>query len=371
MTGLHDLETPCLLLDRSRLERNLARMAAAAARHGVALRPHLKTAKSAEVAKLATAGQAGGITVSTLAEAAYFARAGFLDMIYAVGITPRRLNAVAALNAAGADVKVITDDLDVARAIAAHPGNIPALIEVDCGEHRGGLAPDDPVVAQIAAALGGRLAGVLTHAGHSYAGRSIEDMAEIAEAERGAVVAAAERLRGLGHAVGIVSMGSSPTVLYARHLDGITEARPGVYMFGDLFQAGIFTLAEEDIAVSVLASVVGRRPKERALVLDAGGMALSKDRATSALPQDRGFGLLLDADGTKSFGEVHVERAYQEHGIAVFPPGVEFPDLKVGALVRILPNHVCMTAAAHDRYHVLDEAGGVAAEWPRMRGWAG
>jgi D-serine deaminase-like pyridoxal phosphate-dependent protein len=366
---LRDLATPCLVLDRIVLQRNLQTMAEAVGRHGVALRPHMKTTKSIDVAHLAIAAGATGITVSTLAEAAYFAAAGLSNMVYAVGITPQKLDRVAALNAAGAGVIVITDDPGAARAIAAHPAPIRALVEVDSGEHRGGMAAADERLLAVAAALGGRLAGVLTHAGHSYAGRSDPEMAELAETERSAIVAAAERLRAAGHRVDIVSMGSSPTARHARHLDGVTEVRAGVYMFGDLFQAGIGTHGLDDIAVTVLSSVVGKRPGEHRFVVDAGGMALSKDRSTQAGPVDWGFGRVLAADGSPRFGQATVLSAYQEHGIVAVDPAIPFPDLAIGDQVRIAPNHTCMTAAAHDRYYVTDGDDEVVAEWGRVNGW--
>ena len=136
---------------------------------------------------------------------------------------------------------VLTDDLDMASTIAAHRQPPRVLIEIDTGEGRGGVTPEDHLLLEIAARLGPYLAGVMTHAGHSYAGRSIDDMVRIAETERAGVVRAAERLREAGHDVSIVSMGSSPTALHAEHLDGVTEVRAGVYMFGDLFQAEIGT----------------------------------------------------------------------------------------------------------------------------------
>lgn len=358
---LDDLPTPALVLDLAVLRRNIAMMQAAVARHpGVALRPHLKTAKCREVAALAAPG-GGPVTVSTLAEARFLADA-WPDQIYAVGITPRKLDEVAALNANGARVKVITDDAETARAIAAHPGAIEALVEVDVGEHRGGVAPAR--AREVALALGARCAGVLTHAGHSYAGRGAAEMAAIAEAERAGIVAAAEALREAGMPPRIVSLGSSPTAIHARHLDGVTEIRAGVYMFGDLFQEQIGTHPEGDIAVSVLASVIGRRPDQRALLLDAGALALSKDRSTAAAPRDDGFGLVLDLDGARSFGHATVQRAYQEHGVAA-----PLPDMPVGARLRVAPNHSCLTAAAFACYHVVDGSREVIATWDRVNGW--
>lgn len=382
--NLADLPTPCLVLDRLILQRNLARMADAVARHGVALRPHMKTAKSIDVARLALEGQAGGITVSTLAEAEYFAAHGIADILYAVGITPQKLDQVAKLNAAGARVTVITDDPETANAIATHPLPPRTLIEIDTGESRGGVAPGDAALLEIAAVLGPRLGGVMTHAGHSYGGRSIADMVRIAEAERAGVVRAAEHLRAAGHRAAIVSMGSSPTALHAESLTGVTEVRAGVYMFGDLFQAEIGTHSLDDIAVTVLTSVIGRRPGR--LLVDAGGLALSKDRSTEAVPRDYGYGLVLDLAGRPlgdAPADVIVRRAYQEHGLIELGPvgpdrdelgadghdRSELAGLRVGNKLRIAPNHTCMTAAAHDRYHVIDGGDAVVAVWPRINGW--
>lgn len=369
MRRLADLPTPCLVLDRGKLQRNLDAMARAVARNGVALRPHLKTAKSAEVARLATAGQAGGITVSTLAEAEYFARHGFRDILYAVGIVPAKLDRAAALRRAGVDLILITDDPEAAAAIASHPAEHRALVEVDCGEHRAGMPVDSDLLLSVGRALGKRCAGVMTHAGHSYACKKIADVVALAETERTVAVRAAERLRAIGLATPIVSVGSTPTALHAQGLDGVTETRPGVYMFQDLFQVQIGSGRIEDMAVSVLASVTGRRQAENRVIVDAGGLALSKDRSTASAPRDYGFGLAMDMLGQPSLGAALVERANQEHGVVTAPTPLPFERLGVGTRLRIAPNHVCMTAAMYDRYHVVDGGDEVVAVWDRVNGW--
>ncbi|MBN8898460.1 MAG: alanine racemase, partial [Rhodospirillales bacterium] len=257
--NLASLPTPSLVLDKQVLERNIRRMADILAARGVPLRPHMKTAKSIEVAHLALQGQPGGITVSTLAEAAYLARHGIGDIRYAVAITPEKLDAVARLNAAGARVMVITDDADTASAIAAHPSPPRVLIEIDSGEARSGVDPRGDELLAIAERLGPQVAGVMTHAGHSYGARSEAALAAGAGTERRAVVSAAERLRAAGHATPSVSMGSSPTAVHGGDFTGVTEVRAGVYMFGDLFQAEIGTHGMDDIAMTVLTSVIGRR----------------------------------------------------------------------------------------------------------------
>jgi D-serine deaminase-like pyridoxal phosphate-dependent protein len=361
-----DLPTPCLVLDRTILTRNIRVMASALSRLGVPLRPHMKTAKSIDVARLATAGQPGGITVSTLAEAEYFFGHGITDMLYAVGITPQKLEQVCALNAAGAQIIVITDDLAMAGTIASHPNPPRTLIEVDSGEDRGGVAAISETLLELGAVLGPCLTGVLTHAGHSYAGRGVREIARIAEAERGAITGAAARLREVGHTISIVSAGSSPTARHAENMAGVTEIRAGVYMFGDLFQSEIETHGADAIAVTVLASVIGRRPGR--ILVDAGGLALSKDRSTDATPRDFGYGLALDVGGTRAFGNAIVRKAYQEHGVIELDPAHPV-DLPVGAKLRIAPNHTCMTAAAHDRYFVVDGEQDVAAIWHRVNGW--
>jgi D-serine deaminase-like pyridoxal phosphate-dependent protein len=363
---LADLSTPCLVLDRQILGRNLRTMAGNLARHKVPLRPHMKTAKSIDVARLALVGQPGGITVSTLAEAEYFASHGIRDILYAVGITPAKLEQVARLNAGGANVTVITDDLLAADAIAAFPTPIRTLIEIDCGEQRGGVLVAEDLISELARRLGPNLVGVMTHAGHSYQGRSVAEIGQIAELERSHVVYGAQRLRSEGHVISVVSAGSSPTGRHAETMSGLTEFRAGVYMFGDLFQAEIETHGRDSIALTVLTSVIGR-PSGR-LLIDAGALALSKDRSTEVTPNDFGFGLVLDIRGEPALGEAVVRKAYQEHGVIEVDPD-HMRETPVGTRLRILPNHACLTAAAHDRYHVIDGSDDVIAVWPRMNGW--
>ncbi|MBI3710708.1 MAG: alanine racemase, partial [Proteobacteria bacterium] len=220
---LDDLPTPALILDRRRLARNVARMQARAKELRVALRPHLKTAKSAHVAALATAGQPGGITVSTLREAAYFVEHGFRDLTYAVGIVPRKFAEVAALHRRGARVTLLTDCPDVASALGERASALgttfDVLIEIDTGGGRAGIDPESPLLLEIArrltAGTGARLAGVLAHAGHSYLCRSVTEVKIVAEEERAGAVRAAERLRAAGFSCQGVSVGSTPTALHA------------------------------------------------------------------------------------------------------------------------------------------------------------
>lgn len=367
--NLEDLQTPCLILDKGILERNLKRMSDIVHRNGVALRPHLKTAKSAEVARMATAGEAGGITVSTLAEAEYFTDHGFRDILVAAAQPPQKLDRAAILIDRGVRLTLVTDDPGLAREIAEHRGKFKVLIEMDSGDGRAGIKSNDPSIIEMARILGDKLAGVMTHAGHSYECRDIECVTAIAEVERSTVVNAASRLREAGMRCDVVSVGSTPTMTHARSLDGVTEARPGVYMFQDLMQVEIGSSRKEDVALTVLSSVIGKNPNENKALIDAGALALSKDRSTQATEHDAGYGEVWDIAGKASLGSCIVNRVYQEHGVVTSQEPVPFERLAIGTKVRIGPNHACITAAAHDRYYVVDGSVEVIAEWDRINGW--
>lgn len=373
---LESIDTPALVLDADRLDRNIARLKAHLAALGAGFRPHVKTAKSIDVAARLFPGGRGPITVSTLREAEDFADAGFTDITYAVGLAPDKIERAQALVARGIDLAVVIDTPEQARALAeaARSGRIPGvLVEIDCDGHRGGLLPDDPRVLAIAGILragGEDLRGVLTHAGESYHCRDGVGLAEAAEAERAAAVAAARALRQHGHAAPVVSVGSTPTAHFARNLDGVTEVRAGVFMFFDLVMHGVGVCAMEDIALSVLTTVIGHRPEKGWLLVDAGWMALSRDRGTARHPVDQGYGVVCDIDGVV-LPDLIVADASQEHGIITPRPGstVTLPDLAIGDRLRILPNHACATAAQHDAYRVVRGRRAVVAAWPRMRGW--
>ena len=375
--SVRHLQTPCLLLDRQKLVRNAERMRASASKAGVAFRPHLKTAKNIDAARLAMTSPEGPATVSTLKEAEYFAGHGVRDILYAVGIAPQKLGRVLAIRGAGCDLSVILDSVEAAQAAAGaskaagHP--IPAMIEIDSDGHRAGVKPDDAAALHaIGSALsnGALLKGVMTHAGSSYGDRVGAGLQQTTLSEQQAVLQSAAILRSQGFACPAVSVGSTPTVFGAEILDGVTEVRAGVYMFFDLVMAGIGVCALDDIALSVLAAVIGHRREKGWIVTDAGWMALSRDRGTAKQPVDRGYGVVTDLSG-KLYPGLIVADANQEHGILALRPGSResLPQLPLGTMVRILPNHACATAAQHDRYHVLDGGEEIAEIWPRFSGW--
>jgi len=375
--NLQQVETPCLVLERGKLERNIARMRDHLAKLKVGLRPHVKTAKSYDVARLAIKGQPGGITVSTLKEAEQFFAHGITDILYAVGITPNKLDHVAALQRRGADITIILDNVESARIVAARGFALgikfPALIEIDSDGHRSGVKPDDAVLLDIGRILEGggtQLRGIMTHAGDSYNCDTVEKIRAMAVREREAVARCAARLRAAGLPCPIVSVGSTPTATYSEDLTGVTEVRAGVYMFFDLVMAGLNVCKVDDIAVSVLATVIGHQPDKGWIITDAGWMAMSRDRGTAAQKIDQCYGVVCDLAGAP-LDDLLVVSTNQEHGIVGRRGGgtLDAARYPVGTLLRVLPNHACATAAQHDRYHVVAGDAQVTAVWPRFSGW--
>lgn len=378
--GLNNLNTPSLILDRSVLEANTQRMTKRLEGRGVRFRPHMKTAKSVDVARLAVAGNFGGVMVSTLREAEYLAANGISDVTYGVTVLPDKLPRIAALVRRGIKIGVILDQVSFAREISRQAADLgivlDVLIELDSGEKRAGVFADSPELLEIGRALaelpGTRLEGVITHAGHSYQCRSIEDVRRVAEEERIIAVTAAERLRAIGLPVPVVSVGSTPTATHGVSFEGLTEVRCGVYMFGDVMQSEIHSCGQADIALSVLATVIGHRPQFNTALIDAGALALSKDRSTAApgLAEDIGFGMVMDMYCRQRIPGVTVGHVYQEHGLLVSQGPFPYHALPVGSKVRVLPNHACMTAAMYDRYHVVaGDSDQDIASWQRVNGW--
>jgi len=354
--------TPALLLDLDVLESNLSRMADRCARMGVALRPHIKTHKSLEIARMQRALGARGITVSTLYEAGVFADEGFDDITWAFPVQLTRLDEIREL-AERITLRLVVDTKEAAQALEGlvDPRRpLHVWIKVDCGYHRAGVDPESSEALELARSLAGssRLTfdGILTHAGHSYLARGREAVADIAEDERRVMTGFAERLRGEGIEVPEVSVGSTPGMWTARHLEGITEARPGNYVFNDFEQVIIGGCETRDCAVTVLASVVSSQPGRDWCITDAGALALSKDPGFGASMGE----VFEDYEAGVLSGEARLTTLSQEHGFLSTPR-------PVGSRVRVLPNHSCLTAACFDEYLVV-RSSEVVDRWKIWRG---
>lgn len=366
------ITTPALLLDVERMRKNAERLSVIANRSGVRLRPHVKTHKCIEVARIQTAGHDGALTVSTLAEARAFATHGFRDITYALPIERGKFDDAIEIVKRGVKLNLLTDDAETMKALdAAADGagvRFDVFVKIDCGTHRVGVEPHTAEAIEIPRTLSDaknlNFAGILTHAGHSYDVKTKEEILQIARHERDSMVELAERLRGMSIELPTVSIGSTPTMSTIDHLDGIDEIRPGNYIFFDNFQATLGSCSFEDTALTVLAAVIHKDKTRNRLVVDAGAIALSKDRGPVGLDPACGHGRVLDLDGNDT--GMRVSGLSQEHGEVEAADA--FDRFVVGDRVRILANHSCLTAAQHSHFNVL-ENGKIVERWEIHRGW--
>jgi len=348
------------------------------AKLGGILRPHVKTHKSIDVMrKVLAGGNLKGITVSTLHEANYFFKNGVADILYAVSIAPNKLEQVHQLMASGCDLKIILDSLQAAQFVIqygkVHAITFKVLIELDTDDHRSGVKPEGSELIDIAKVIdeneGAELLGVMTHAGESYACNTPESRLNIARQERDRSLHAAQQLKQAKLPCPVVSIGSTPTAFAIDELNGITEVRAGVYTFFDLVMAGIGVCKQDNIALSVLSSVIGYQHEKGWVITDSGWMSLSRDRGTSNQAIDYKYGVVCDAEG-QPIKNLVVSNANQEHGIVSkhFPSDEPLPDLPIGSLLRILPNHACSTSSQYEHYYVVD-GDQVIGQWQRTSGW--
>ena len=342
MRSIHDLETPAVLIDLDVLERNIARMAERARACGVRLRPHAKTHKVIEVGRRQVAAGATGLSLAKPSEAEVFADAGFDDLFIAYPVVgsdkARRLLALAdRLRRLAVGVDSVEGASSLAGEFRAAGRTLDVVLKIDTGLHRVGVLPERALdtARRLADLPGLRLRGIFTHAGHGYGEETPDGVARVARHEGGTMAAVAEELRGAGLAVEEVSVGSTPTAREAMAQRGVTECRPGNYVYNDGSQVALGTCAPADCAMTILATVVSVPADDRAVV-DAGSKTLSTDPLR---PRAIGFGQI---GGRRS----RLQRLSEEHGVIVVEGGDSF---RVGERVRILPNHACVVSNLHDR----------------------
>ncbi|MFE5586833.1 alanine racemase [Kitasatospora sp. NPDC056531] len=342
-----EVDTPDIMVDLDVLERNIERMATALRAKGLRLRPHAKTHKMPEIAARQLAAGAVGLTVATIGEAEVFAEHGVTDLFiaYPLWIVPRQAERLRRLGT-GARIAIGTDSVEAAEAAGRHlgdaAGDIEVLVEIDSGHHRSGVSPAQAVeVARAAARAGLRVGGVFTFPGHGYAPQM---PAKAAVEEEKALAEAVELLVAAGFEVTRVSGGSTPTAELTG-TSSITEARPGVYVFGDAQQFELGRCSIEDIALTVAATVVSRHEGDgatpRRVVLDAGSKVLGGDRPAWTT----GFGRLMDHP------EARITALSEHHATVVWPADSDLPAL--GERLRVIPNHVCVAVNLVDDVAVV------------------
>lgn len=353
-----ELDTPSLVVRESILRRNIEEMAAFAKQHGVALRPHQKTHKTAEIARMQLDAGAAGLTCATIGEAEALADAGVLDdvlLAYQI-VGPQKIQRLLALMDR-ARVAVAVDGRDgaslLSEACRDAGKTLDVLVEVNTGLARAGVLPGEEVLAvarEVVQMPGLRLRGIMTHEGHVARAKNSDELAEIARKAGQDMVDTAELLRKNGIPVETVSVGSTPAAWYTPTVPGITEMRPGTYVFNDNSAFRFGRIGVDGCSLRILATVISRPAADRA-VIDAGSKTLAMDPAKGR----KGYGYIVE------YPDATVVRLSEEHGVVTLPPGTE--GMRVGERVEVIPNHVCPTVNLQDEmFLVRDDA--VAATWP-------
>jgi D-serine deaminase-like pyridoxal phosphate-dependent protein len=356
---LQRLRTPCVLVDRRRVDRNLQRMQELASGRGLRLRPHAKTHKSIRLAQRQIEGGSAGICCAKLGEAEVFAEAGIEDIRLPYPLNP--INAERVLDLLDRTrISFIVDSLAVAEgwsaAMTQARRQVDVLVKVDVGFHRCGIDPladgAADLVARVASLPGLRFRGLLSHAGHGYGAASEDDMRTIAANEAATLRRLADDLRARGVEVEEVSVGATPTARYSLQQEGLTEVRPGNYIYFDRTQVSLGAADWDDCALTVLARVVSKPARDR-IILDSGSKTLTNDLARGFVPAP-GYGTVL----TSLTGIQHpdttlsIERLSEEHANVRVASGSH--RLEPGDLVRIVPNHSCVVSNLVDAAWLVD-----------------
>jgi D-serine deaminase-like pyridoxal phosphate-dependent protein len=356
--NITELRTPCVLVDTARMEHNLQRMQSAANARGLRLRPHAKTHKSVALAQRQISGGAVGVCCAKLGEAEVFAAAGVEDIRLPYPLNPVNADRVIAL-LDRTRLSFIVDHLDVARgwsdAMQRAGREVDVLVKVDVGFHRCGIDPQAAnaadVVARIADLPGLRLRGLLSHAGHGYGATSESEVQTIARAEADTMRELASRVRELGVEVEELSVGATPTIRYSLVEDGLTEVRPGNYIYYDRTQVALGAATWDDCALTVLARVVTAHDDR--VIFDSGSKTLTNDLARGFTPMPGHGAVLASLDGPQMADDGFViERLSEEHATVRVKESARA--LRPGDLVRIVPNHSCTVSNLMDAVQMVN-----------------
>lgn len=366
-TALLALETPHILLDQDRLHANIKLIQDIANTRGVNVRPHIKTHKCLELARQQIDAGAVGITSSKVDEALVFINNGIrsVTVAYPLVVDSKLDRLIAAARAHDVDLRLIVDSPAGVDAIAQvaerHQKQIHIFLKIDVGLHRCGLMEADPglveLVRQIIQEPALNFVGLLSHAGHTYGADDADAARKIAQEECEILMRVRERLESNGIEVSEVSVGSTPGTLVSNSYDGITEIRPGNYIFMDRMPLRLKIIELNQIALSVLATVVSQNSDY--FIIDAGSKTLSSDQGAHGMPGMEGFGLAYPVDHFEDKDyEMIITRLSEEHGFVIRKDS----DLAIGSKVRLVPNHSCVVANLLDTYTVIRD-GQITEQW--------
>lgn len=361
MPTVNELPTPAVIIEKEVLERNIRRMADLCRKHGVRLRPHIKTHNVPEIARLQLGAGATGATVATLSEARAMARHGITDIFIAREITDgvdmeelaelsRQVNLTQAVDSQAGVCRLT-------RAMANRGGKLRVRIEIDVGGQRCGMStPDD--VTNLAMEIRDNatleFGGIFTHEGHVYAAADRAALSGVADQAIARIRQFADALAARNLPPAVVSVGSSPAAKKATAFAGITEIRPGNYVFNDAMQVANGSAVIDDCALKVMATVISKPTADR-FILNVGTKLLGSDRGRN-VSDTGGYGWVISPE------RYVISRIYEEHAV-VDSPGTP----AVGQRVILLPSHACMAANLARTVFLVDAQGGILERWPNRR----
>lgn len=353
----NELDTPVAVIDLDVMEKNISNMADFANKQGVNLRPHIKTHKVNEITRMQLEAGAVGITCAKIGEAEVMADdAGAKDIFIANLIVGddkiRRLLDLAERVKMSVGVDSIETSLPISDAAVKRGLKLPVLIKIDVGLKRLGVLPGKPafeLAKKINEMPGLELSGIYTHEGHVYGAANFEDVKQIALKAGNDMVQTAEMIRKAGIGIKTVSVGATPSARISCTVSGVTETRPGTYVFNDYYQIKLGVNEEKECALTILATVISVPDQDRA-VIDAGTKSVFSDKSS-----DFGaYGLV------KGMPHITLIRAYEEHGVLRIDPESAKP--KVGDKIEVIPNHVCPAVNLFDELIVVKDEN-VVANW--------
>ncbi|MEX2397997.1 MAG: alanine racemase [Balneolales bacterium] len=364
------MRTPYFLIDKKKMVQNIKAMTKRAADARVNFRPHVKTHKTVEAAKLQVKGNFGGITVSTLAEAFFYSEAGFRDITYAYPITPDKFSDVQELGRRTDHFYILLDHPETLRQLEAfsieNDCRFSVFLKVDSGSSRAGVNPIEENSFLLAEAISQSrnidFTGILSHAGHTYQCRSIEEVKEHALKEARLMESFATELERRNIPCPVISVGSTPGNVHGTCYEKINEIRPGNYVLFDKTQADIHSCTLDEVACFVMSRVIGHYPDRNRLLFDAGALALSKDQGAVHMNDRITYGHIV------GHPDLNIVGLSQEHGIAEQEKVIDYSKYPIGSLLKIIPNHSCLSAALFPEYQV-EENGVIVDVWKPVRGW--
>jgi D-serine deaminase-like pyridoxal phosphate-dependent protein len=353
---LSDLPTPQVVVDRTRAQRNIDRIQQLASAAGKRLRPHAKTHKSPVIARWQIERGAAGVCCAKVGEAEVFVDAGIADVRLPYPVNPFNAPRVIPLMDR-AVISIIVDHLAVARgwsdAMERAGRALDVLVKVDVGFHRCGIDPDAgdalEFIRAVAAMKGLRLRGLLSHAGHGYHAASEDELCAIATREAGILTSLRDRAASSGIALEELSVGATPTLRYSVRQPGLTELRPGNYVYFDRTQLALGSATLDECVLTVVATVVSKPAADR-IILDCGSKTLTNDQARG-IANAPGYGAVLTADGTGVDETLTIERLSEEHATLRVAGKTR---LEPGDRVRVLPNHSCVVSNLVDAVRLVD-----------------